>query len=1179
MALQHVIGGRTLPDLSVTYAPKLLDSFDDEDQIPGGPANAAGSISRTEYNANIGAYTRGQTWLIKDTDTNQFIWGGYLRDPVISTDQVDLVADGFAKIADKVDDGSFLVLSYDMSQWTAGDAEPLTYNGTDKIAVEVERRVKFTVKRKTPFKRNTAGNPTKWQNGVYRWVPGVPIKYIAFSIGKSHNDTKWSLEVVNATGPTGALTVLATISLAAGGPTDFSLVIPDASAKDLIGVRLIRTDETKKAKKRRFSIRQLRIGSLATSDVYTMQQLFTEVFTRLGVTPVVGGSAVNAAPFETYNASYGSIMDEVAMLDAWYWRIEPDPTTGAPRGVAEALGSTSWTVDKQTSPVHLDPEERFSHVRVPYIGVGGQTFTKLVAAVPAPGFTAVYDLDLSPPPHENIATLFAQMVANELSKLRHSGEAVFTSVSGGQKGTRVKPGHKLTLPNNGGVSCTVESVRHDADSSITTAQLVTGQPLLNRWLAKRQQLLNKGFGPDQATAGLLDMNDPAAPTSVTVGFVKTIEKEGRADWDMIVDVVHSGLDIDGNGTSIKRVVIKYRPTDTAGTPISKAQGGGWKQRRYKLDDDDLIDDVAEDNYRIVIDKVPHPHKWKWEVKSQVIDIQGDESAYTAAPATAKPDAFGPPLPTNVSIDVDKRRTQVSWLYPNDPEDTEKAHNSIAGAQVQLSLTAAAASRWNAGNIVKQDKRVKGESKRFRLLKVKQQAVYARVRYFDTWGNFSAWVEVSGSAVTPPLPTLASPVFDKGGGKRSRWGMKVPVSVNDLGHNDNVEKIKVQICHKAANVAPTSSDRRRKTDVVRIGKEDPDEASFRNLPRKQYVFMRGMSIDDDQKDSGYGGWIACGRPMDAVAPEGPVASAVTGLTKDNTTTPRVIKWGWDDPDDDVTTQWMTTVKVAGVAVWGPKPLRHPAKDYTVRDANRGTAHTIEIVPMDDDGLSAGGLPASDSGTATATHNADVLTPGTLNAAPFASSIRPVGLGTVLPTLPDSNYPAGSMFYNTNSDRLYETKSGTSWTEMQTFGNTTGQVAAGQIAAGAVTAGAISVTQLSAISANMGTITSGSIQSGTVRGSLVTTNAGFDANYISLDGIFGKDQIQFVSSGGTTVLTATGGGVRFGGGINAGLGWWGHNVVTRGTVGNLTNTSGTNNDGTARAKINELLGVLRNYGLIG
>jgi len=223
-------------------------------------------------------------------------------------------------------------------------------------------------------------------------------------------------------------------------------------------------------------------------------------------------------------------------------------------------------------------------------------------------------------------------------------------------------------------------------------------------------------------------------------------------------------------------------------------------------------------------------------------------------------------------------------------------------------------------------------------------------------------------------------------------------------------------------------------------------------------------------------------------------------------------------------------------------------------------------------------------------------GTIDITPFASTIRPVAIVAALPTLPDTDYPAGSCCVLTTDGKLYRNVAEV-WTAAVPTSDLTGYIAgdqivansitAGQIAAGAITASElhadavtadkINVATLAAIVANLGAITAGSLNAVTVSASTITGGTitatvfatGTSGNYVVIDGSGDKDKVQFRSAGSVSSILAAGGGVLIGSGINQKVGFYGATTQAQPTV------TGVKSGGTA---LTSLINKLANIGLI-
>jgi hypothetical protein len=89
------------------------------------------------------------------------------------------------------------------------------------------------------------------------------------------------------------------------------------------------------------------------------------------------------------------------------------------------------------------------------------------------------------------------------------------------------------------------------------------------------------------------------------------------------------------------------------------------------------------------------------------------------------------------------------------------------------------------------------------------------------------------------------------------------------------------------------------------------------------------------------------------------------------------------------------------------------------------------------------------SATALASAATVADRSITQAKLALDIRPPKLSASAPTLPATDYPAGSIYYNTTDKCLYKTTDGNAWVKMVGAGDIQADsITAGQIAAGAI-----------------------------------------------------------------------------------------------------------------------------------
>jgi microcystin-dependent protein len=947
------------------FPNEVVGSFRDRSSMVGGFQSATATISPAEYNANPSIYSVGATWIVKDLalenqGLNPYIFGGELKQPQVAGGVVELAADGWGLLQDRSIE-RFLVASMALDQWAPGDEDPFKFPGGARIKAEVRAaRLVFEVKRKTHFTRNDAGQPGTWRSvPLVFWAPKTDLRWIKFQINATGRSmSQYDLELVGTpTGPTGTLTVLQTWNLN-NNLVDAvkSFAIP--AGYDLIGLRVVRSSEAKRAPHVRVTISDVKVGSLATSEPYTLNQAFTALFGMMGASSTsIAANTMNIVPYDAARVPLSDIADDLAIFGQWYWRLWAD-STGVMRGEAGPIGQTNYDVQLVHTPIRLLPQPRYNVVQFDYAYGGGYTSQDTVRANPDPfpGVDIVYTLDLPEPPTFALAQAFAQTIANILSRAWYSGSGTLNKVDPGNKPAGVvKPGDQLTLLNYGSVKVIVDELTHSEDGSIMEAQFAESSKLVDRWLARFQQRINRGLSPNAAVIDLLDIAEPKVPT-LSAGFAISQNKEGRKDFDLQANATTVTEDIESVGTYVSRYEFRARPIfpvghAQAGQPVPDNKGGGWRNRSMRAPKDGEADETKA----VTWEKIHNPHQWAWEVQAWAVDALGQKSNRVST-FPGKPSAFTPVTPASVSLDVDQRVMTVAHVIPPDPDDPTVEDQSYDHAIIKINDNNA---NWNTP--LRQDRKVKGESKRFRFHKPIQGTYWAQVTYVDFWGNKSTPVVVSNAKKIPPVPLIGAPNFDANGSRHARYRLRVPVTVNDAGHDDEVRRIMVQLAHKPNNVTPDANDRKVR-DYVRVT-DDPQDALFRGLPKTHYVFVRAMSIDTDQKESGFSSWVAMGRPKDSgvsVVPPQPSWQAVTGTISVTTPTPRRLVVNWDDPDDDEATRWRVVIK-RGVTQVDTIRTRNTRAVYRVPAADVGQAHTAEVYAINDLGVESPVVTGSNTPT--------------------------------------------------------------------------------------------------------------------------------------------------------------------------------------------------------------------------
>jgi hypothetical protein len=557
-----------------------------------------------------------------------------------------------------------------------------TYQMKDGIPHRLRAGDVITVNGMTPagYNSGTVGNPTETFT-VLDPAPGGNDRRFTVNIGRT---------------PAGPSTSSGNFKMSG----TISYQIPPSY--DLIGLRVIRDTETKKAEHRRWTLRQVKVGALATSAAYYLHNAYIDLFSLMGAaqTNVVTGT-VPVQPYDSVQAALGQVADDLSLLDSWYWRMWVNPSTGTRMGEAGPIGTKTWNVKLTHTPIRALPQRVYNKVSYEYAYGGGYTAIGEVTASPNPfpvGYEQTFVLQMDEPPIKVIADQFAQKVANYLSKKKFSGQAILYEVEDpaapgvAVKAGEVKPGDKLILTNNDNVEVYIGEMSRSEDGSLIDVSFTEGNPILDNWLANRQRRMNMGLSSNAATLALIDPALPARPAAVRMGFVQSDRKKGdpefvaEVDWDAVKE------DINGNGTAVDTYHVWYRPIKAStDRPVSNANGGGWRKHAVREsrdhttdnpDDDPIITTPTEDR----LDRVPNPKDWKWEVWVRAEDLLGQLSDWTKLPVSSKPVNFRPASPSNVTFDVDQHDMTVAWTLPGNPVLESIAVTATGTGSVMTYLT-------------------------------------------------------------------------------------------------------------------------------------------------------------------------------------------------------------------------------------------------------------------------------------------------------------------------------------------------------------------------------------------------------------------------------------------------------------------------------------------------------------
>lgn len=329
--------------------------------------------------------------------------------------------------------------------------------------------------------------------------------------------------------------------------------------------------------------------------------------------------------------------------------------------------------------------------------------------------------------------------------------------------------------------------------------------------------------------------------------------------------------------------------------------------------------------------------------------RGDWSTWTAWASPT--DNTAPPDPFNVQAWVDQSRIQVKWDAQNETADADVPNEDTAFFIVEVSKNTA------FSPLLFKERRV---AETFgRKIQKPSGNHYVRVRAVDSSNNKSNWA-YNGGGVSPGTPAVpqapnaptVSISFDAGGPKRSRFRALVTVTPGATFADEEDLQYRVQFVHKATNVAPVGTDRRRR---VTTETDDDNVVTFPNIRKSHFTFARARTIDRQGRHSAWSAWTSGGLPSASAS-----VSAPTGLAVN--VGPRRVQAEWNaaaDNDDDVAAYRVRVLQ--GVTVKKDRRTHGNHYRYMIPAADRGLAHTVEVYALDDMGnqsAAAGGAAGAD-----------------------------------------------------------------------------------------------------------------------------------------------------------------------------------------------------------------------------
>ncbi len=754
---------------------------------------------------------------------------------------------------------------------------------SDKIQVQTRgSRIVFTTERRSRF---FGGEGT----GIVFWARDIDLRRIAFTVHVDAPTEDYVLNILGGDGPDGDLNKIGdSIGLTRTDLLEGTRKIDQRLRGvdyDLICLQLKRKEaaEEKKAKRFKLWIEDLRVGSIAVDDDYSMSDVAKDIAGRMDIRRDITDTGVKILPLDVQDTTFGDVLDEVALFNDFRWRI-------LDRGNGPILEFGRWNDRKfrgipSESNFDLVPIERYTGVRVPCRAEGGTRDWVVVYADKdhiASQPESIYQIDLDDPlPSEEQAKLLGAAVVDHFSKHRWAGTATLTECIN-ENGLRVQAhrihaGDVLTIPEID-EPLRLRSVRQrDGGTEVTFDD---GHALLDKILARRGRLLALGRKVDFASLVGRHTTGPATPDSVMIGFQEDEKDNIRAlvDWDKVTS------DTRGKGVAIDRYVVQLEAgtRDGGGNFVPALETANGKSRRARRratvdlreDEDEKDDTDPEVPTRVWFNKLAKPGTWYYRARVMAVDSDNRKSEWSDWTSDYKPNLVVSSMsaPRAVEFDVDQHRMHVAWKGgENDTDDL--INNNDVDYQVQVfDHVPTGADGWTT--TFRKDKRVRGEGKHFIVKKPGNGNYYARVRSIDSLGNKSDWEPkplgyATSNRKDPPdpldIPTIA---FTEGDAGDDVLRAVVSFQYSRAFTDDDLDYFAVQFQAEATTPTNTDPKRRETVDIDPLEMNDAQKAVFKGVKGGRECRARYRVVDKRGHKSAWSNWGSASAPLPDIATPNP-----------------------------------------------------------------------------------------------------------------------------------------------------------------------------------------------------------------------------------------------------------------------------------------------------------------------
>lgn len=1107
---------------------------------------------------------------------------------------------GKAQLADDVAAGSrTFELNHNWGGLEPGDN--ITVGGENKVVANSYTEDSTYVEVTTDLNNHAEGtevtwdvdaNYAGWKTTILRYLEAEEFNSLALEWRATHKDD-YVIEICDANGPKGALTVLHTIDCSEKSRGRLGHVAGALTGKDLVAIRVRRTSEVTKAEGWHLELWDARLNGLAEGDFMSTADGMRALADKTGCDPAgIDDTDTNMLPAAFIATRAADIADAIAILDDRPWGVY-----GGKEFIYRPRVARVWKlVDPNIDP-NLEPGDRWTEVILPHRAAGGSVGYARYSVPDINGIAHELEVPFSNPlPSKETCDIVGPILAAALSEIQMYSEFETEWVEDVDDpgvpvpAQRMKPTDKIRVTFHGNHSLRLSEMHYVDDGA--KVQTPAASTLLDQLNALRNLFIARGQNPDDATIDALSLGPPTKPTFPdALIFKRASKKHHHNEMNALLHVAHDEEDIRGRPTVLKRIHCELRPVDALGVPIPEALGG--KVYQYDINRNKLEDLEPDNALTAIFRDIERPFLWDWQRRAEAIDLTGNGSGMTAWGGTSSPGAeHDPPSPTSGTLDIDPGRAHFGITLPADDEDPESPDQRIHRVFYKLK-------RPN-GTVARRDHLTPSKTIEH-TVKISQPGTGTwtlEVSTEDSEQRRSTPIVLTGNALKPPTPAAPSSVTFKRGGKK---GIRAVVN-GTLGGgiaflDDDYDKIVLE--YQAEDSNPTGSDEifEKRKNITPSDASQPYSIGIEKLKAGEKFQVRAVVEDKSKRRSDPSGWLG---PVTVAISRKP--NKVSGRSIVSKTRGLKCKWTppttWSDgtsagfsPSEiayNVVTLRRAGADVETVRVGGgetdfcffPMTKAEAAltgysfsvttygwdEDFATPDAATGSA-TPEGLGVGSSDIDDGAItyPKFGSSVAGIVFTSSTTTPRTLDGRTTETLNTP-------PTHPTGgSFKAGDVCYNSADKKLYRFD-GTWWRRAADGGDFT----AGSIVADDVTAGTFrGLTFIGGVfkSAETGKrVEISNSASEEINWYNDLGNLGLriylDSSNISRFQATSKVRIACTSSAGEIVV---------GDSLDA-VGFFDAAPVTkRADPGDLGNTSGTDIDGNARAKINDILAKFRQYGL--